>query len=90
MLERFETVGADELALEVCNVACVVAEDAGRFVLLEDDLVFIYEDLNSIAVLDIHGVSDFDRENYSAEFVYLSYYACGLHDLLPPYIMVCY
>ena len=79
VFEGFETIRADELALEICYVACVVAEDAGRLILLEDDLVLVNEDIDCVAVLDVHCVSDLDREYYSAEFVDLSYDTSRFH-----------
>ena len=81
-LEAFEAVCTDELALEVGDVACVAAEDAGRFVLLENDLVGFDKDLNGIASLHIEGVSDFDRQYYTTEFVNLSYNTGRFHVVL--------
>ena len=45
-------IAADILTLEVDNVLCVTAEYAGRLVLLEDDMIAVNVDFQSVLYFD--------------------------------------
>ena len=46
----FKAIAADELASEILDTVGIVAENAGRAVLFENDLIVVYENLDGIAV----------------------------------------
>ena len=71
-LELIEAICADTLAVEEDDVVRVIAENACRVIFLQNDAVIVGKDLNSILDLDIHGFSDLDRENDSAQFIHFS------------------
>ena len=80
LLELIQTFGANTLAVEKYDVVGVVAENAGRVVLLENDTVIIGENLNGILYFDVHCLSDFDRKNDSSQLVYFSDHSGGFHN----------
>ena len=72
----FKAALANSLSAEENYVVCVIAENTGGLIFLEDDFVFIREYLKRILFVDIHGLSDADGKNYSSELVYFSYHTC--------------
>ena len=50
-------IAADILTLEVDNVLCVTAEYAGRLVLLEDDMIAVNVDFQSVLYFDAHSAA---------------------------------
>lgn len=71
--ELADAILADQFALEVGNVVGISAEDAGRFILFENDLVLVYKNFNGVLAVDIHGVTNFNRENDTTKFIDLAY-----------------
>ena len=80
LLELIEAIGADALAVEKYNVVGIVAEDTCRMIFLQDDAVIVGEDLDGVLNLDVHGLSDLDRENDSAQLIYFSNHSGGFHN----------
>ena len=56
-------IAADILTLEVDNVLCVTAEYAGRLVLLEDDMIAVNVDFQSVLYFDAHSAAQLNREH---------------------------
>ena len=79
VFQGFQTILADQLALVVSYVVAVLAENAGRCVFLQDDLVGIDVDLQGILGTDVENAADLLGENDSAKRVYGSYDSCGFH-----------
>ena len=82
-LQLFNTCRANTLAVEIYNIICVVAENACRLILLQNNSVAVCEDLNSVLLLNIQHLSDFNGKNDSSEFIYLANYSGGLHKDSP-------
>lgn len=82
-LKLLNTCRTNTLAIEINNVICVVAKNASRLIFLQDDSVAVSEDLNSVLLLDVQHLSDFDRKHDSSKFIYLAYYSGGLHKDSP-------
>ena len=82
ILELVEAGLADVLALVVHNILRVVAEDAGRLILLEDDSRLINIDLERVLLSDVQSSAKLDGQDDSAEAVHLSYDAGRFHDFL--------
>ena len=84
-LERLELVQAglaDVLALVVDNVLCVVAENAGRLILLEDNGGLVNINLEGVLLGDVQSSAKLDGQDDSAEAVHLSYDAGRFHIFL--------
>ena len=75
VLQQFEALGANQLALEKRNSVAVVTENARRLILLQNDAIFIHEDLQRISALNSHSIANFDRKNDSSQFVDLTNHA---------------
>lgn len=75
---------ADLFALEIGNLACFTAENAGGLILSEDDGVVFKIDLNTAAGADGQSVSHFDGENDSAQIINFSHDSCCFHSLFSP------
>lgn len=71
-----KAVLANSLAVEIYDIVGIVAEDAGGLILLKDYSVVVGKYLKRVLLVDVHYLSDADREHYSSKLVYLSYYAC--------------
>ena len=54
LFEICDTVAANLLASECYNIVCFAAENATGSVLLENNLILFYKNLNAVAGLDIH------------------------------------
>ena len=76
ILYSLDAIFADELAVETFNVVCISAENAGRLIFLEKDLVILNKALYSVTIVDSEILSEFNGKNESSEFVDFSYYAC--------------
>ena len=76
LAELCKALGADVLALEDCDSACISAERTRGCVLLENDLIVLYIDLKAVLDTDVKSSSQLDRDNDSAEFVHFSYNSC--------------
>jgi hypothetical protein len=74
---------ADVLALVVDDILSVVAENAGRLILLEDDGRFVNINLKRVLLSDIKSSAKLDRQDDSAKAVHLSYDAGRFHVFLP-------
>ena len=70
---------ADELSVEALNVVSVAAENAGGFVLFENNLVVFDKNLNRVTIINPEVLSELNRENESSELINLSYHACRFH-----------
>lgn len=76
VFEFFEAVLADKLALEIGYVVSVTAENAGRLIFFEDDLVLVGEDFNRVVCAEVKCCSELDRDDKTAHRVNFSYDAC--------------
>ena len=81
ILDLVETIGADAFTVEENDVVCVVAEDAGGMILLEDDAAVVGEDLDGVLDLDVHRLADLNGEHDSAELVNFSDHSCRFHNV---------
>lgn len=79
ILDFLNAIAADELAVKALNVVRIAAENAGRLVLLENDLVVFDKNLNRITIAYSEVLSELNRDNESSELINFSYYACGFH-----------
>ena len=86
LLELIQTICADAFAVEEDNVVCIVAEDTSRMIFLKDDAIIVCKNFNGIFYLDVHGFSDFDRQNDSTQFINFSDHSCGFHNFRFPFI----
>ena len=75
---------ADILAAVSGQAPVRSTEDAGRLILLQDDLVLLYVDLKCIAVTDVHGFADLNGQYNSAELVNFSDHSGLFHRAYPP------
>ena len=73
-LELLQAVFADQLILVSHNIPRIVAENAGRMVLFENDLVVLHKDFQCIAQADIHGPAQFNGNYDSAQIVQFADY----------------
>ena len=78
-----DAVGADVLALVVDDVLRVVAEDAGRLILAQDDGLTIHEDLDAVFFLNAEGSSQLDGEHDTAKLVNFSNNTGRFHTNTP-------
>jgi hypothetical protein len=69
ILQLSEALSADFLAFKLDDVGRVVAEDAGRLILTENDIVAVNEDLNGIALGQVEGVSQFLGDDDSSKLI---------------------
>lgn len=83
LLELFQAVGADILALEVDDILSIGAEDAGRFVLFQDDGIALSINFDGISFGDVQGPAELDRDDQSSEVVKLSNDTSRFHDIIP-------
>jgi hypothetical protein len=74
---------ADILAAVVLDVFRVTAENASRFVLLENDFFLVDIDLQSVLLGNAQGTPELDRDDHSSKFVDFSNNSSGLQDILP-------
>ena len=70
---------ADLLSLEVGHAVRFSAEDAGRSVFFQDDLVILDEDLDAVLRAEVHHFSRLDGENDPPELVDRSDYSESFH-----------
>ena len=71
--ELIQAIPAHALALVDLNVRGVPAEDACRLVLPEDDAFTVNIYLEGVLLTDIQSSTQFDRDNYSAQFVHFTH-----------------
>jgi hypothetical protein len=62
--------------LEEDDVIGTVAENAGGLIFLQNDLIFVGEDLERVFFVDVHYLSDAYGENYSSKLVYFPCDTC--------------
>ena len=86
LLELIQTICADALTIEENNVVGVVAEDTCRVIFLQNDAVVISEDFDGVLYLDVHRLSDLDRQNDSTQLIYFSNHSSGFHNFQFPFI----
>ena len=67
-----DAVGADILAFKVDYVLCVIAENAGRLIFAENNVVSVNIYFQCVFLRDIQGASHLDRQNDAAEFIDLT------------------
>lgn len=68
-LELFKALAANLLVLEVDDVLGVSAENAARLILLQYDLISVYEHLERILGVDIHIASCLNGDDNSSEVI---------------------
>jgi hypothetical protein len=78
--ELFEALITDQLALEQVHVTCVVAKDAGRMVLLQNDLIALGKDLERVLDGDIHRLPQFNGDDDPPQIIQFPYYAGRFHS----------
>jgi len=88
ILDLVETIGADAFTVEENDVVCIVAENAGRVVFLQNDAIVVGENLNGILYFDVHGFANLNGEHDSAQLVHFSDHSCRFHNVQIPFI--CY
>ena len=67
-----DAVGADVLALITDDIFRIIAKNAGRLVLFEDDTVPVHKNFQRVAFRNIERTPHFDRQHDTAELVNLS------------------
>lgn len=60
-----KTVSANVFAFVIDNVSSLVAENAGRLILFEQDVLIVNIDLDRILFVDVERASQLDRQNDS-------------------------
>ena len=81
-LKFFNTSCANAFAVEINDIVSVVAENASGLILLQNDLIAVCKDLDSISLLDVQDFSDLDRKHDSSQLVNLTYYTGRFHKIL--------
>jgi hypothetical protein len=71
--DLFKAILTDALVIEVYHAVCVVAEHASRLILLQNNAIFVNEDLKRIFFVNVHGLTDADGQYDSAKLVYFTY-----------------
>ena len=79
-------IAADILTLEVDNVLCVTAEYAGRLVLLEDNMIAVNVDFQSVLYFDAHSAAQLNREHDATKFINLTNNTGGFHFQHTPFL----
>ena len=79
-------IAADILTLEVDNVLRVTAEYAGRLVLLEDDMIAVNVDFQSVLYFDAHSAAQLNREHNATKFINLTNNTGGFHFQHTPFL----
>lgn len=79
-------IAADILTLEVDNVLCVTAEYTGRLVLLEDDMIAVNVDFQSVLYFDAHSAAQLNREHDATKFINLTNNTGGFHFQHTPFL----
>ena len=70
---------ADLLVLEDLHALRFTAEDAGRIVFREKDVISLHEDLDGIVVLNIHFATHLLGNNDAPKLVNVTNNSCGFH-----------
>jgi hypothetical protein len=68
-----QTVGAYILTLIDHHVLGIIAENAGRLVLFQDNGSAVHIDLERVALRDVQGTAQLDGQHDASEFVYFTY-----------------
>ena len=79
LLHLFNARGANTLAVEINDIVNVVAENAGRLILLQDDAVVVGKDFNGVLLLDVQNFADLDGEDDSSQLVDLANHSGRFH-----------
>lgn len=79
-------IAADILTLEVDNVLCVTAEYARRLVLLEDDMIAVNVDFQSVLYFDAHSAAQLNRKHDATKFINLTNNTGGFHFQHTPFL----
>ena len=74
-LQCRKAIGADALVFVKGDAVNVGTKYAGRFIFLQNDASLVGEDLQCVAYVDVHALTNFSRQNNSAELVYFSYHS---------------
>ena len=77
---------AGVLFLLVAALFLAAAENAGRFIFLQQDGVPVYEDFNSLLAGKRKGFSDFDGKNDSSEVIDASDDSSRFHVITLPFL----
>ena len=73
VLKLLDAVGADVLALVIDDVFGAVTENAGRVILMKNNVITINKNLESILFSNIQGAAKFDGQNDTSELINFSY-----------------
>ena len=84
-----QALGANVLALEIDHVMCIVTENAGRLILLQNDRIAVYVDFQSVALSDAHSAAQLDGQDDAAQLIYFSYDTGSFHCWVPSFISIC-
>ena len=71
-LELFDAIRADVLSFIADDVLGAVAENAGRMILVKNDIIAFNKNLKSVFFSDVQCAAQFDREYDSAQLINLS------------------
>lgn len=72
VLKLLDAVGADVLALVIDDVFGAVTENAGRVILMKNNVITINKNLESILFSNIQGAAKFDGQNDTSELINFS------------------
>jgi hypothetical protein len=72
LFELYETFLANVLALEVYQIIRVIAEEAGRMILFQNDGLFVDEDFDGVLYVDTQCPAKFDGDYDPPEGVHFA------------------
>ena len=75
-----DTVQADIFALEGSHIKGAVAENAGRLILLQTDLVAVHVDLQRIPLVDVQRTAQLDGQHNPSQFIDLPNNSRRFHE----------
>lgn len=79
-----QAIRADKLAHKGTDISCIIAENARRMILLEDDSIIFNKDFQGVTNRDVKCSAQLNRQNDASEFVKLANYASRFHGKTPP------
>ena len=80
----FQTAHADIFPLEGCNVPGIPTKNAGGLVLIQDDRRPVHINLQGVALRDVQGAAQLDRQYDTSQFIDLTNDSGCFHLLYPP------
>ena len=86
-LQGLNALRANVFSTEHNDILCVVAENAGRLILFQNDRSSVHVDLQGILFGDVQGAAQFDRENNTAQLIDFSYDSGRLHFTIPFFLL---